>query len=914
MKKKLLLIGALVLSIGLVWKFSNQESDIEKLRKSHAEFLKNHPYNKTLALTKKERKAQGLPPNKFFEQEYLLEMNPATGRTHPENYLKVQEELRNQRQAQRVVPGENGNEWVERGPNNIGGRTRMVMFDPNDGTYKKVFAGGVSGGLWVNTDITDANSSWTRVGIPENLSVKCMTVDPNNSQIFYLGTGESYTGDDGVGNGVWKSTDGGVSWSNVFNDNFNSNLHLRLYYINDIIAWNNPSTSKTEVFIGVAGAYYGEGAQWVGASKTGLYKSTDDGANWSRLSIGTGQTDSGGNETPHEPNDLEIGADNTIWMGTERNPWGHGGGKILKSTDGTSFTEAHAIPNGRRTEIAVSKTDKDKIYILNSVTSSVPTMWVTTDGFSNVTSIITPADADNGIPNNDFTRGQSWYDLVVEVDPTNDSNVYVGGIDLFRSTDSGSNWTQISKWSNNNALASLNIPLVHADQQGWAFHPTDGDKAIIGNDGGVFYASSLSGASSSSTAIQSRNKDYNVTQFYNGAIGQDVNNELLVAGAQDNGTPFINGASAGVNSGNDVYGGDGAYSFIDKDGQYMIVSYVYNVKHRFNLPYTGAGQAISGDQNSGAFINPSELDDNLDILFTNGTSGGTNQISVFKDLMTSSPVRTELVSFIHLSAAPTVLKVSPYTTSSTTLFAGLSDGKLLKLLNADTVAPTWSNISGPSFSGSISSIEFGANEDEILVTFHNYGVTSVWYTENGGSSWASKEGDFPDIPVKAIMMNPLNNDQVIIGTQLGIWRTANFKDANPTWVQANNGMSNVKVSSLELRTADNTVLASTYGRGMFTGKFTAAVASVDEVIAGKKSFTVYPSTNDGNFIVYAKNTLGKSKMSIFNIRGQKVYSKDLDFNTNENQKVSVQNIKSGMYIVNITGENNKKESRKIIIK
>ena len=651
-----------------------------------------------------------------------------------------------------------------------------------------------------------------------------------------------------------------------------------------------------------------------GAQKTGLYKTIDDGANWSKVTLPLiPGRESFTYSSQYEPNDFEIGVDNTLWVGTESNIYGHGGGTILKSTNGTSFTVEHTVANGRRVELAVSKTNKDKIYVLNSITSGVPTMWMTSDAFANVSSITTPADADNGIPNNDFTRGQSFYDLVVEVDPTNDSNVYVGGIDLFRSSDNGANWTQISKWSNNNNLAALNIPLVHADQHGWAFHPTDANKAIIGNDGGVFYASSLSGANSSTTAISSRNKDYNVTQFYNGAIGQDVNNELLLAGAQDNGTPFINGASAGVNPSIDPYGGDGAHSFIDKDGQYMIVSYVYNVKHRFNLPYTGAGQAISNDQNSGAFINPSGLDDNLDILFTNGTSGGTNQIFVFKDLMTSSPAQSSLVSFIHLTAAPTAFKVSPFTTSSTTLLTGLSDGKLLKIENANTVAPVWSNISGPSFTGSISSIEFGANENEILVTFHNYGVTSVWYTENGGSSWTSKEGDFPDIPVKAIMMNPLNNDQVIIGTELGVWTTGNFKDASPTWVQANNGMSNVKVTSLELRTADNTVLASTYGRGMFTGKFTAAVASVDDVLDNKKSFTVYPTVNKGSFTVFAKNTLGKSNMTILNIRGQKVFGKELDFKSNENQKISVQGLKSGVYLVNIIGENNKRESRKIII-
>ena len=188
MKKKLLFIVLTVLSISMLYTINNRETDAEQLRKKHAKFLQDHPYTKSLALSKAARKGQGLPPNKYFEQEYLLEMNPNTGRTHPENYIALQKELKANRLLERVPGDASDNMWVERGPNNVGGRTRVVLFDPNDGTNKRVFAGGVSGGLWVNDDITDANSSWTRVGIDENLSVSCITVDPNNSQIIYLGT------------------------------------------------------------------------------------------------------------------------------------------------------------------------------------------------------------------------------------------------------------------------------------------------------------------------------------------------------------------------------------------------------------------------------------------------------------------------------------------------------------------------------------------------------------------------------------------------------------------------------------------------------------------------------------------------------------------------------------------------------
>ena len=246
MKKKLLYTSALIVALFTVYTVVNQDSKADKSKKNYATFFKNHPYQQSLKLTKKERKARGMAPNKYFEEQYLLEMNPNTGRTHPENYIEVQQALKANRKLQRVPGDATDNMWEERGPNNVGGRTRAVLFDPNDATGKRVFAGGVSGGLWVNNNIILANSSWTQVtnGVTENLSVSSITIDPNNPQIMYLGTGESYTGDDAIGNGVWKSTDGGANWVNVFSDNLNTNLRARLFYINDIVAWNNPTTNN----------------------------------------------------------------------------------------------------------------------------------------------------------------------------------------------------------------------------------------------------------------------------------------------------------------------------------------------------------------------------------------------------------------------------------------------------------------------------------------------------------------------------------------------------------------------------------------------------------------------------------------------------------------------------------------------
>ena len=290
-----------------------------------------------------------------------------------------------------------------------------------------------------------------------------------------------------------------------------------------------------------------------------------------------------------------------------------------------------------------------------------------------------------------------------------------------------------------------------------------------------------------------------------------------------------------------------------------------------NTPKKEKASSFSTDTDTGSFINAMDLDDNLDILYTNGTT----HLARFSAIGFGSATRTNLTN--PLLNNITAIKVSPYTTGSSKVFAGTSNGTLIKVENADTATQTVTDISGSSFLGSVSSIEFGSNENNIFVTFHNFGVTSVWYTSDGGTSWNNKEGDLPDIPVKCILGNPVNNNEIIIGTELGVWKTKNFNEASPNWTQSHDGMSNVPVTSFDLRTADDTILASTYGRGMFSGQFAPEfpndgdihVYGQDEKMylsglpAGTTTVTYY---NNSNEVVLTKNIMkGNTNISIVTI-------------------------------------------------
>ena len=156
------------------------------------------------------------------------------------------------------------------------------------------------------------------------------------------------------------------------------------------------------------------------------------------------------------------------------------------------------------------------------------------------------------------------------------------------------------------------------------------------------------------------------------------------------------------------------------------------------------------------------------------------------------------------------MTVSPHTTNSSTLYAGGETGYLYKITNANNQnSQSVNRIDQGIFVGSVSDIELGSSEDEIFVTMYNYGVENIFYTNNGGATWTNKEGNLPDMPVYNILQNPLNPEEVIIGTELGVWHTKDFSSENPSWQQSNAGMKDVRVTDMDLRKGDNTVFIST---------------------------------------------------------------------------------------------------------
>jgi len=508
-----------------------------------------------------------------------------------------------------------------------------------------------------------------------------------------------------------------------------------------------------------------------------------------------------------------------------------------------------------------------------------------------------PNGSATGIPANDFTRGQAFYNLAIAVDPTNENNLFVGGIDLFKSTNAGGSWSQFSQW-----YGGFGIQDVHADQHAIAFGNGDVNKMLFGNDGGVYYSSNKG------TSTTSRNSGYNATQFYSVGVAPTTvaSGDNFSSGAQDNGTQQFFNAGAGINGSFKSQGGDGAAVDYDQDGSdaYYISNYVYNqnIVQR-NLSGTGLKQINSESTSMGDFINQQDLDSNLNYLYTNYTDNvaGTPQIRRYRIDNGGNQKATLTNALLSSGGSPTAFKVSPYTTTSTKLIVGTLFGDLLRINSAESPFPSWSDIGTSSFVGSISDVEFGTSENEIFVTMHNYGVNNIWYTNNGGTTWVEKEGDLPDMPVKAILQNPLNTEEVIVGTELGIWYTNDFSSASPSWHAAFNGMSNVKVTDLDLRD-DNAIFASTYGRGVFSGVFTAAPLAINDEEFASNTVTLYPTSSNGNVFVKSTTNYNDTKVVVYDINGKLIHESTIELYANGETKVNLTGLSSGMYFVNLSAD------------
>ncbi len=408
-------------------------------------------------------------------------------------------------------------QWQEMGPNNVGGRVRALLIDKDNNQL--MYAGGVAGGLWKSTT---GGQSWTQVTLAGNIAVSCIAQAPNGD--IYVGTGEGL--------------------ANASNTNYNSGSYgLGIYRkaagSNDFAVLSATESWKliNRIAVDANGKVYA-------ATSNGLKTSIDNGANWAQAKAGAFK------DVKAVGNNVVAASSNIVYLTTDGNTWNPGG----------------SLPtsNLNRIEVAIAPSNPSVVYaVMANSSGGFAGVYRTTDFGATWTQIGLGGTTSFNLfgPNN-----QGWYDNVAMVHKTNSDIVYVGGIDMWKGVKISDNtpfsWTRITMW---NADQTSSI-YVHADQHVYAQHPTNANIFYQGTDGGI------SKTSDGGNSFATINKNFNVTQFYSVA---PYANGGAIAGTQDNGTQFLSLTGNDPKQAFKVRGGDGGWAAASTLNQKVIFASIY---------------------------------------------------------------------------------------------------------------------------------------------------------------------------------------------------------------------------------------------------------------------------------------------------------------------------------------------------
>ena len=745
--------------------------------------------------------------------------------------------------------------WNSIGPGNIGGRIRSIIVRPSNTT--NLLVGGVAGGIWKSTD---GGASWTpKLDGGAQLAISCMVKDPSNENIIYSGTGEGWGNVDGVyGGGIYKSTDFGETWTLL-----SSTIGTNVWNFRNV---RSMAFDPSGNLYAVTWAYNNKDNRGNYKSTGGLYRSTDGGISWTAINSKTFATNyfNGCDVVPF--------SSSTIVFATEPN--GDTLGRIYRTTDGgTNWNKITTnLPTANYSRIAFAKDPNNANIAYAQFESTnygspdygLAGIFKTTDAGATWTALTKPGNisstGNSTTGSLSFLGEQGWYDNVIAVDPFNSNNLYVGGIDMMKSTNGGASWFQLTYWN-----SYYGTPVIHADHHAITFDPVTANEVYAGNDGGI------QKTTNGGTSWTNLNNNLAITQFYGGAVFPT--GTTYYGGTQDNGhLKFSLGTSW-----NEVESGDGGYAAQDQTNssvayeEYLYLAMNKTINNGSTWNSCTSGLTDAGNSDSCLFSSPFSINpQNSSVLVA-----GSNKVWVTINSAQSWTQVSNGLTAGSVSAVTIAKSSSPFLG-----LAGTTDGHVFicTSLSPKLGINTWTDITPLGNNGAyVRRISIDpTNQQNIYVCYSGYNndnvtpTKHVWFSSNQGSSWNDVSGDLPDVPVHSLLVDKSNSSILYIGTETGVYQSIN---GGTNWTSAASGMpAFVPVDELVYQSGTNYIFAFTHGRSAFITTTSTRVELADFTIP--LSFEIsqnYPNPfNPSTSIKYSIPSDANVSLTVYNIKGEVV--------------------------------------------
>ncbi len=823
--RKCFLIAAVVLSIIVVFmvskaKLKTNKFSVQKIEKKH------QPYDYFFF-------SRNYPDYKMDVKAYKQSVNT------------IANTIRNNKGLDEIPT------WLLEGPTNTGGRINKVVVHPTNSSI--MYVGNAQGGVYKTTD---GGTIWFPIfdEFPY-LSIGDIIFDPNNPDILYVGTGDpNISGHPSIGNGIYRSIDAGVTWTNLglTDKGIISKIKIDL-------------TNTDIIYVATMGIPFEMD------NNRGLYKSIDAGETWTNVLFLTEQAGI---------IDLVMDKDNPQilyaagWDRIRNNNESIVSGpssKLYKTTDGgaTWNTLVTDLPNIEATRIGLcqSQTNPNTLFTIyvNPDDFQVLGIYKTTNAGANWTALST-----NGLES--ALGGFGWYFGQIRVNPTNDNELYVLGVNLYKSVDGGANWFM--------AGPPWYTYEFHADKHDITF--VDANTLICATDGGL-YKSTDTGSS----WIDIDNIPNN--QFYRIAV--DPHNEgYYCGGVQDNGTNWGNHDT--MDNWIKLLGGDGFQPIYNPNNPNLMYAETQNG----SLYYSDSGgdwfnsftDGINSEDRRSWDMPIIMSKHNSDIMFTGTYRVYKNVAAPYGSWNAISPDLTKGIDDkFHV-----ITTVEQSAINENYLYAGTSDGIVQRSIDGGN---NWTDVSTDLPNRYVTMLKASPTlENTVYVSCSGYkdndNIPHIHKSTNNGTSWIDISGDLPQLAVNDILiLEGTNDEHIFVGTDGGVYYTL---DSGANWQRAGVGMPIVSVYDIEYDAVNKKLIAGTFARSMMSLDIDALInnTNIDSEILSSSMIKVYPNPATDYISVY--NVSDKS-YTIVDVYGKIVKS------GNYTDKLNVSNLKNGYYFIKI---------------